>query len=416
MRHGITVFVLVLVVEYLVVPELVLARKSVHALGHVNLFLLFIGLALEVVCQIGYARLTMVLLPDGALSFSKVFRINLSALGVSHILPGGTAGGTGLGYRLMATNGLRGTDIAVQAATQGIGSAVLLNAMLWLALVISIPLNGFRPVYVSVAIVTALLLAAFGALAYLFTRGEGSASRALRSLARRLRFIPEDRVADVLGELTDRLRHVARDRRLLAAATSWAALNWLADAACLWVCLAAFHFYLNPVDLFVAYGVGNVLAAIPITPGGLGPVEAAVPLVLRGFGVPVGFGTLAVLGWRLYNFWLPIPVGAACYVSLRVQRGASFKERRAVLKGITRQAVAAPAPPGAGADAPAPGGASRLHPQDREGPGGDSGGDGGAGSGSERGRHVTGSATAVAAAPASLLARVTRLLRSAQRI
>ena len=30
--------------------------------------------------------------------------------------------------------------------------------------------------------------------------------------------------------------------------------------------------------------------------------------------------TLGVIGWRLVNFWLPIPVGAGCYISLRGSR------------------------------------------------------------------------------------------------
>jgi hypothetical protein len=38
--------------------------------------------------------------------------------------------------------------------------------------------------------------------------------------------------------------------------------------------------------------------------------------------------TLGVLGWRLVNFWLPIPAGAAAYVSLKVPRGAGLKAMR----------------------------------------------------------------------------------------
>ncbi len=41
--------------------------------------------------------------------------------------------------------------------------------------------------------------------------------------------------------------------------------------------------------------------------------------------------TLGVLGWRLVNFWLPIPAGAAAYVSLKVPRGAGLKAMRAAV-------------------------------------------------------------------------------------
>ncbi|MGH3122556.1 MAG: hypothetical protein ACRDND_16225, partial [Streptosporangiaceae bacterium] len=50
--------------------------------------------------------------------------------------------------------------------------------------------------------------------------------------------------------------------------------------------------------------------------------------------------TLGVLGWRLVNFWLPIPVGAIAYVSLKVPRGAGLKAMRAAVSTL----LARPAP------------------------------------------------------------------------
>jgi uncharacterized membrane protein YbhN (UPF0104 family) len=45
-----------------------------------------------------------------------------------------------------------------------------------------------------------------------------------------------------------------------------------------------------------------------------------LPLLLAGNGVTKGVATLAVIGWRLASFWLPIPIGAAAYLSLRLPR------------------------------------------------------------------------------------------------
>ncbi len=38
-----------------------------------------------------------------------------------------------------------------------------------------------------------------------------------------------------------------------------------------------------------------------------------------------------VRSWRLVNFWLPIPAGAAAYALLKVPRGAGLKAVRAAL-------------------------------------------------------------------------------------
>jgi hypothetical protein len=44
--------------------------------------------------------------------------------------------------------------------------------------------------------------------------------------------------------------------------------------------------------------------------------------------------TLGVLGWRLVNFWLPIPAGAIAYVSLKLPRGAGPRAWRAAMSAL----------------------------------------------------------------------------------
>jgi hypothetical protein len=55
--------------------------------------------------------------------------------------------------------------------------------------------------------------------------------------------------------------------------------------------------------------------------------------------------TLGVLGWRLVNFWLPIPVGAIAYVSLKVPRGAGLKAMRAAVSTLLARPASAEDPP-----------------------------------------------------------------------
>jgi hypothetical protein len=127
---------------------------------------------------------------------------------------------------------------------------------------------------------------------------------------------------------------LARDKRVLFWSLTWASLNWLLDAASLWAFVAAFGRFVNPIELFAAYGIANVAGALPITPGGLGVVDSAAPLLLVGFGVTRSVATLGVIGWRLVNFWLPIPVGALSYVSLKVKPGQGKAAFRTALAGM----------------------------------------------------------------------------------
>lgn len=322
LRHAMTAFVSLLIVIYFLVPALLNARKSLSLLGHISVLWLVAGIGFEAAALYAYARLTRTLTPPDGPDLWTLFRIDMSTLAASHVLPGGTAPGTSLGYRLMTSAGMTGPDAGFAMATQGIGSAVVLNVLLWLALVISIPIAGTKPGYVVVALVSVLLLAFFAGIIYLLTKGEELAARVLRAAARPIPRLQPEKVEAVVRRIGARIRLLGRDREMLRSAIAWAAANWLLDAASLWAFVAAFGNYMNPVYLFVAYGVGNVLAAIPLTPGGVGLVEAAVPAALAGFGLrhPDGVAYLAVIGWRLVNFWLPIPIGAAMYVSLRVDR------------------------------------------------------------------------------------------------
>ncbi len=311
--------VLGLVVEYLVLPQIAGTRKALHLLGRVDPRYLVLGVALEVASLLAYAALTRTLLPAAsAPGFGTVLRIQLATLGVSHCVPGGSAAGSSLGYRLLRAAGVEPADIGFALGTGGIGSALVLNVLLWGALVVSIPVRGINPLYLTVAVVGAVLLGGLGVIVLTLTRGEAWGARLLGRLARRLPLVDSRVVEGLVHQLAARLRALAADRGLLGRAVLWAAANWLFDAASLWVFVLAFGHRLGPDGLLVSYGLANVLAAVPLTPGGLGVVEGVLVPSLVGFGTPRGIALLGVVGWRLVNFWLPIPVGAASYLSLRV--------------------------------------------------------------------------------------------------
>jgi uncharacterized protein (TIRG00374 family) len=195
---------------------------------------------------------------------------------------------------------------------------VVLNVILWVALLISIPLNGFRTAYVTAAIIGVLLLAFAAGLVYLLIEGRELAERILRSIARRLPFVEEDTAARFVHQTAERIEDLARQPELVRSGIFWATANWLLDAAALWVFLLAFGTWVNPINLIVAYGVASVVAAIPITPGGLGVVETILPSLLVTFGAPAGAAGLAVLAWRLVQFWMPIPLGGISYATLKL--------------------------------------------------------------------------------------------------
>ncbi len=310
---------MLLIFNYLVLPQWTASKESADLLSSVNPFLLVLAFGLEIAALLAYTVLTRVTLPaEPKVGLFTLFRIQLATKTVTNLVPGGSAAGATLGYRLLTEAGVAPSAAGFSLATVGLGSAVVLNLILWVALIVSIPFNGISPAYLTAAIVGVILLVAAATLVFLLMEGRDRAERVLRAIVRRVPFVKEETASRFIHQLADRLYDLGRQPDLIRRGVAWAAANWLLDAAALWVFVWAFGRTLNPINVIVAYGLAGVLAAIPLTPGGLGVVEAVLIPTLTGFGLDKGTATIAVLSWRFAQFWLPIPLGAMAYVSLRL--------------------------------------------------------------------------------------------------
>ena len=150
-----------------------------------------------------------------------------------------------------------------------------------------------------------------------------------------------DRVVGKVGRLLDWIvRHVLRRptpdpslspsawwKRATSCAPRWrrswkqavpAALgNQLFDFLALYVSLLVVGSRVDPVLVLLAFVAGSVLAMIPITPGGLGFVEAGLTGVLTLAGVTPEHAVLATLLYRLFSYRLPLPAGLVASILFR---------------------------------------------------------------------------------------------------
>ena len=287
------------VLYYFVVPLVPDFRDAWGDLSRVEPSLLAIGLGLELVALFCYAPLMKAALGEAGAGLSRwrLFRIQMSTRALSSIVPGGSAASSALGYRLITLSNVTGPDAGFALATVGLGSAVILNLILWSGLIVSIPVRGVNPIYGTAALAGVLVMGLAAALVYGVMEGQGRSERIIRWIARKFKF-DDDKAARVLHRVAERLEQLISDRQLLGRVAFWAALNWLFDAAALWVFLRAF--------------------GIPITPGGLGYVDASYIGMLVGFGADPRSATLGVAAYRFAQFFFPIMLGGMLYLSLRV--------------------------------------------------------------------------------------------------
>jgi len=235
----------------------------------------------------------------------------------SRIVPGGAAAGGAMQFDMLRQAGISTTWAATSVtAVSLISTATLLGLPILSITVIlvtgaSVERNLFR--VGSIAVIVCLAAIAGGAVLLFADRPLlwiGSVAQRVRSRVLRRRPALEDLPERFVDE---------RDliRRVLGAgwwqALVYSAGNWLLDLTALLLALAAVGAEPRASVVLLAYVVAAFLGMIPITPGGLGFVEAGLLGTLSLAGIGTDQALLATLVYRLAGYWLPIPTGAVAY-------------------------------------------------------------------------------------------------------
>lgn len=241
----------------------------------------------------------------------------LASNAVSKVVPGGAAVGAALSYRMLSVSGVVPGSAASALTATGLLSAWVLCALPFFALLAS--LIG-SPVPQGMAHV-----AWGGAALFLFMFAVGVVIvRTTRPLEIVGTWI-ERAARWVLGRFGRRSGITAaglvaqRDEIVTSLGSRWTQAlaatigNWLFDYLSLVAALLAVGSRPRLSLVLLAFAVSGVLAMIPITPGGLGFVEAGLTATLVLAGVGAGAAVLATLAYRLFSYWLPLPIGLAAY-------------------------------------------------------------------------------------------------------
>jgi uncharacterized membrane protein YbhN (UPF0104 family) len=170
------------------------------------------GVALEIQSLVGFSLLTRSVLPDRRPSFTWIFRSDITGLGVSHVVPAGAAVSTTLRYRLLHEGGAPAEDVVVGLAVQSVGSMLVLVAMLWAALVASVPLIGFQEGYVVGAGVAGLVISLVVAAVVAVSQGHEHVRALSHWLLRPLPNAMQGRVERALDEGAAQVAQLLADR------------------------------------------------------------------------------------------------------------------------------------------------------------------------------------------------------------
>ena len=241
----------------------------------------------------------------------------LAGNAVSRIVPGGAAAGGAMQFDMLRQAGIAPTRAATSVtAVSLISTATLLGLPIISIVVIlvtgaPVERNLFR--VGSIAVLACVLALAGGSVLLFADRplewlGAGFQHAHNRLMKRRtpIKGLPAHLVEE--RDLVRRVLGVAWWKALIFSAG-----NWLLDLTALLIALAAVGAQPRASVVLLAYVVAAFLGMIPITPGGLGFVEAGLVGTLGLAGIGTDQALLATLVYRLVAYWLPMPTGAVAY-------------------------------------------------------------------------------------------------------
>jgi uncharacterized protein (TIRG00374 family) len=258
------------------------------------------------------------------LGFWQGEQVNQAAFTIGNGLPAGGAVGLGVQYAMLAGDGVE----------QPAAAAAIVAVGLWSTFVtLAVPVLGVVAIAASGHASASYVLPAAVGLAVLFTAivgfalviGRQSVAAAVGNLGNRvaapvLRRVSSASSLDLAAALLAfRAGMVDLVRRRWAAITAAQAGVTITQFAIVYAALRGVQGWsvagTSVLVVFGAFAVAQLGLLIPLTPGGLGTVDATMIAMLVTMGVPAGQATAADLVWRAASFVPQVLLGAGALLA-----------------------------------------------------------------------------------------------------
>jgi len=308
---------------YLVLPRLAAVLGSWPRLSTLSPVWFSVAVAVELAsftCTFALQRLAL-----RTKGWFAVVTAGLAGNAVTDSLPGGDAAGAAVQFGMLTTAGFD-TTTAVGGLTAfsllGVGGLLALPILALPAMLAGAPASPGLAHTALLGIAGFVLFAIFGAILLYTDRPLttiGRAAQGLRNWVTRGRRPPMTGLDKRLLTERDTIRTVLGEKWWQAVLLTAGRLGF--DYGCLLAALRATGTSPRPSLVLLAYSAAGIIALLPLTPGGLGIVEASLSGLLILAGVHPGEALLATLAYRIASYWLPLLAGPPAYLLFRHRYG-----------------------------------------------------------------------------------------------
>ena len=308
---------------YLALPGLLAVLGAWPRLSTLNPIWFAAALAAELAsftCNFALQRLAL-----RSRGWFAVVTAGLAGNAVTDSLPGGDAVGAAVQFSMLSTAGFD-TDTAVGGLTAfsllGVGGLLALPVLALPAILAGAPVSPGLVHTALLGVAGFVLFAIFGVIILRTERplaAIGRTAQRLRNWVTRGRRPPMTGLDQRLLNQRDTIRTILGKRWWQAALLTAGRLGL--DYGCLLAALRATGAAPRPSLVLLAYAAAGIVALFPVTPGGLGIVEASLSGLLILAGVHSGYAVLATLAYRVASYWLPMFAGPVAYLLFRLRYG-----------------------------------------------------------------------------------------------
>jgi uncharacterized protein (TIRG00374 family) len=304
-----------------VIPQIGSYEDAFTAIKAMNAFDIAVIVVTVLVYNTVYGFPFMAAVPG--LSYPRSFQLNQGAFAISNGVPAGGAFGLGVQYAMLASY-----EVPPTAATAAIGATGVWSIFVTLGL----PVFGLMAIaasgtisagqYVYIGAIGLGVLVTMVVVFALIMRSEalairigGWANAAAKPLYKVIKKDAPDLVPAVVKFRSDTVTLVTRRWHVITV--SQVAVS-LCQFAIFYASLRGVEGTGAPTPFLVAFGawaVAQIGIMIPITPGGLGTVDAFMISLLTAMGVSSGDATAADLVWRAASFVPQIIIGVLSLVT-----------------------------------------------------------------------------------------------------
>jgi uncharacterized protein (TIRG00374 family) len=322
-RHGL-LLVVTGVSLYLLAPALLEVFGAFDQLDNINPLWFVAMIALQVgsyACMWVVQRLAL-----RVRRWGPVITSQLASNAFGRIIPGGVAAAGAMQYAMLVRAGVPGAAAA---------SGMTASSLLVFGTLLALPLLAVPAIVTGAAVSPELVHAAIaGAVVFVAMFALGAAcvawDRPLELIGGAAQSV-RNRILRRRAPLTGLPERLIRERDIVLEVLGrewWEALlaaagRWVLDYLTLLAALYAVGAHPRASLVLLAFFAAQLLGTLPLTPGGLGFVEAGLTGTLALAGVSAAASVVATLAYRIVSFWLPLPAGGVAAVLHRRHYGVN---------------------------------------------------------------------------------------------